>query len=183
MRKQGMVGLLGLQAALILTACNTPPTSQPERTERRVESQETATSLPEAQFQVQAPVLEQSDEQGRLLWRLKAQSLRGEAQGGEAQGVLQGVQGWLYREGKPVLEFTAPYARADSARREVEAWGGVRARSRVNHAELSAGRILWRAREDRIYAHESVRLRWDAFELRERAVIVDTALERAWGAE
>ncbi len=182
MRKRGLLGLLGLQAALTLTACNAPRTSQPERTER-AESQATAASLPEAQFQVQAPVLEQADEQGRLLWRLKAQSLQGEAQGGEAQGMLQGVQGWLYREGKPVLEFTAPFARADSARREVEAWGGVRARSRVNNAELSAGRILWRAREDRIYARESVRLRWDAFELRERAIIVDTALERAWGAE
>ncbi len=181
MRRRWALGVLVLQAVLALTACEAPRTPQPARSERPA-TQETASSLPEAQFQVQAPVLEQADEHGQLLWRLKAQSLQGEAQGGEAHGVLRGVQGWLYREGKPVLEFTAPYARADSARREVEAWGGVRARSRVNNAELVAGRILWRAREDRIYARDSIRLRWDAFELRERAVIVDTALERAWGA-
>lgn len=174
--RQGWVAV-GLGVLLGLTACQSPPAGNP-----RSVSVDSAQALPEAQFQVQAPVLKQTDAQGRLLWRLEAQVLKGEAQSGDAQGTLRSVRGWLYRAGKPVLEFSAPFARADSKRQEVVAWGGVVAHSKVNRAELRAGRIAWRARADRIVASDGVRLRWDTFELQERAVVVDTALEKAWGA-
>lgn len=170
---------MGAMASVWLFACDSPSSSAPSQ---RAENANDSPTLPEAQFQVQSPVLEQKDDQGRLLWRLKAEVLEGEAKSGEAQGTLKKVQGWLYRDGKPVLEFSAPFARADSERKEVVAWGGMRARSRANRAELEAGRIVWRAREDRIYASEGVRLHWGEFELREKHLVVDTALERAWGA-
>ena len=173
--RQVWVGV-GLGIILGLTACQSPPVGNP-----RPASTDSVGALPEVQFQVEAPVLEQTDAQGRLLWRLEARVLKGEAQSGEAQGMLQSVRGWLYRAGKPVLEFSSPFARADSERQEVVAWGGVAARSKVNQAELRARRIVWRARADRIFASEGVRLRWGAFELQERVVVVDTALEKAWG--
>jgi hypothetical protein len=125
--------------------------------------------------------LEQQDEQGRTLWKLQAQSLKAESKDEKAQGVLMQVQGWLYRDGKPVLEFRAPYARANADTREVEAWGKVVATSKTHDARLEAGRILWKARNDRIIASEGVLLEWGAFELRERILYVDTALEKVWG--
>ncbi len=139
--------------------------------------------MPDARYAMEQPTLEQQDEQGRTLWRLEAQSLRAETKGNKAQGILLTVRGWLYRDGKPVLEFRAPYARADSAARTVEAWGGVVATSKTHDARLEAGRILWKSREDRIYAREGILLKWGAFELRERAIVVDTALEQAWGTQ
>jgi hypothetical protein len=109
--------------------------------------------------------------------------LRAETRDSQAQGTLTQVRGWLYRNGKPVLEFTAPYARANAETREVEAWGGVAATSKTNDARLTAGRIVWQARRDRIRASEGVRLQWGEFELRERALLVDTALEKAWSGD
>lgn len=89
------------------------------------------------------------------------------------------MRGWLYRDGKPVLEFTAPYARANSETREVEAWGGVVAHSKTNKTpHRGAYRVA--VGRDRVRAQEGVILQWGAFELRDRALTVDTALEKAW---
>lgn len=139
--------------------------------------------LPDANYEIVQPTIEQQDEQGRTLWRLQARALRAQSRESAAQGTLTQVRGWLYRNGKPVLEFTAPYARANSDTHEVEAWGGVQATSKTNDARLTAGRITWQQRRDRIRAREGVRLTWGEFELRERALTVDTALEKAWNDE
>ncbi len=165
---------------LFLSACQSvreaPPTPpEPPR-------EESSVSLPDARYEVVQPTLEQQDEQGRTLWKLQAQSLRAESASEKLQGTLIRVHGWLYRDGKPVLEFRAPYARADADTREVEAWGKVVATSKTNDVHLEAGRILWKSREDRILANEGVLLKWGAFELRERALQVDTALEKVWSA-
>ncbi len=165
---------------VVLTACQPPP-SPPPRNPEQPPREESSVSLPDAHYAIVQPILEQQDEQGRILWKLKAQSLKAESQDAKAQGVLTQVQGWLYKDGKPTLEFRAPYARANADTREVEAWGTVRATSKTNDANLQAGRILWKSREDRIIAREGVFLKWGAFELRERALIVDTALEKVWG--
>ncbi len=140
-------------------------------------------SLPEARLQIHEPVLEQKDEQGRILWRLTAKTLKGETGEQGASGTLEEVKGWLYKEGKPTLEFSARHARANSATREVEAWGGVQAVSKVNDARLRAGRILWNAKTQRVRASEGVVLKWGAFELREPTLIADTALQQVWGAD
>lgn len=176
------ISLIWLGVALfVLSACQparTPPpapTTEPPRSESTV-------SLPDARYEIVQPTVEQQDEQGHTLWKLQAQSLKAESKNTKTQGVLMQVQGWLYRDGKPVLEFRAPYARANADTHTVEAWGKVIAVSKTNDARLEAGRILWRAREDRIIASEGVLLRWGAFELRERTLYVDTALEKVWGA-
>ncbi|MFN4033266.1 MAG: LPS export ABC transporter periplasmic protein LptC [Fimbriimonadales bacterium] len=163
----------------LLYGCQSPPHASDAPDPAR---EQTTISLPDARYEIVQPTLEQRDEQGRTLWKLKAQALRAESQDAKAQGVLSEVEGWLYRDGKPVLQFRAPYARANADTREVEAWGAVQARSTTNDAQLRAGRILWQSRYDRIRASEGVVLRWGAFELRERALIVDAALEKVWGA-
>lgn len=140
-------------------------------------------SLPDAKFQMANPTLEQQDEQGRVLWRLEARLLQAESKENQAQGILTEVRGTLYRDGKPVLRFTADRASAKSATRVVEAWGRVQAQSLTNKALLSAGRIVWEAERDRIRASEGVRIVWDQFELQDRQLNVDTALERVWGQE
>ncbi len=144
--------------------------------------EESSVSLPDARYEVVQPTVEQQDEHGRTLWKLQARSLKAESQREQVQGTLVQVRGWLYRDGKPVLEFRAPYARTDTDAREVEAWGKVVATSKTNEARLEAGRILWKSRDDRIIASGGVVLKWGAFELRERALQVDTALEKAWSA-
>lgn len=167
---------------VVLSACQ--PASRPVAAPPRPTEQprdESRISLPDARYEIEQPTLEQQDEQGRTLWRLEARALRAETKDEQARGVLLTVRGWLYRNGKPVLEFRAPYARADAEARTVEAWGKVVALSKTHDARLEAGRILWKAREDRIYAREGILLKWGAFELRERAIVVDTALEQAWG--
>ena len=164
---------------ILLNGCQPPPSPSDTPVPAR---EETTIRLPDARYEIVQPILEQRDEQGRTLWKLKAQALKAESQDAQAQGVLSEVEGWLYRDGKPVLRFRAPYARANAETREVEAWGAVEARSNTSDAQLRAGRLLWQSREDRIHASEGVVLRWGAFELRERALIVDTALEKVWGA-
>ncbi|OYT69625.1 MAG: hypothetical protein CFK48_07755 [Armatimonadetes bacterium CP1_7O] len=165
----------------MLSACQ-PARTPPAAPETEPPRSESSVSLPDARYEIVKPTLEQQDEQGRTLWKLQAQSLKAESKDTKTQGVLMHVQGWLYRSGKPVLEFRAPYARANADTRAVEAWGQVVAVSKTNDARLEAGRILWQAREDRIIASEGVLLRWGAFELRERTLYVDTALEKVWGA-
>lgn len=175
-----------LSATLLLLAgcqptreANSPPIeSEPAGTQEGA-----SIRLPDANYEVVQPVIEQQDEQGRTLWKLQARALRAQSRESAAQGTLTQVRGWLYRSGKPVLEFTAPYARANSDTHEVEAWGGVQATSNTNDARLAAGRITWQQRRDRIRAREGVRLTWGEFELRERALTVDTALEKAWNEE
>lgn len=165
--------------ACFLFACEPappPPAPEPAPNDSQV-------TLPEARLQIQEPTLEQKDEQGRILWKLTAKALKGETGEQGATGTLEEVKGWLYEEGKPTLEFSARYARANSVTQEVEAWGEVQAVSKVNGARLQAGRILWNARTQRIRASEGVVLTWEAFELREPTLIADTALQRVWGAD
>ncbi len=165
---------------LFLSACQ--PAREAPPTPPEPPREESSVSLPDARYEVVQPTLEQQDEQGRTLWKLQARSLKAESRSEQVEGTLFQVRGWLYRDGKPVLEFRAPYARADADTREVEAWGKVVAVSKTNDARLEAGRILWKSREDRIIASEGVLLKWGAFELRERALQVDTALEKVWSA-
>ncbi|MEN3001518.1 MAG: LPS export ABC transporter periplasmic protein LptC [Armatimonadota bacterium] len=172
--------LLPLLLAGTLFACQPARETAPVRAEPP--TRESGVNLPDARYEIEQPTVVQQDEQGRTLWKLHAQSLKAETRDKKAQGVLVAVRGWLYRDGKPVLEFRAPYARANADTREVEAWGGVVATSKTHNARLEAGRILWKSREDRIFAREGVFLQWNAFEMHERALIVDTALERVWGS-
>ncbi|BCW95620.1 MAG: hypothetical protein KatS3mg018_1102 [Fimbriimonadales bacterium] len=168
-------------AALLHAGCQPAGESASSPSEPPAPPQEGASiDLPDATYEMVKPTLEQQDEEGRTLWKLQAQALRAESGDSGAQGALTQVRGWLYRDGKPVLEFTAPYARANSETREVEAWGGVVAHSKTNKARLTAGRIVWQSRRDRVRAQEGVILQWGAFELRDRALTVDTALEKAW---
>ncbi|MCS7066218.1 MAG: LPS export ABC transporter periplasmic protein LptC, partial [Fimbriimonadales bacterium] len=129
------------------------------------------------------PMLAQQDEQGNTLWRLQAKWLQGQTSEGRAEGTLIEVQGWLYRDGKPVLKLVARYARADSERREVEAWGKVQAVSSVSRARLQADRILWKAREDKLIATGAVSIQWGDLIVRDEHLTLDTALQRAWGGE
>jgi hypothetical protein len=129
------------------------------------------------------PTLEQQDEQGRTLWKLQAQALRAETRESQAQGTLTQVRGWLYRNGKPVLEFTAPYARANSETQEVEAWGGVVAASKTNDARLVAGASSGRRAKTASALPKACGSAGATFELRERALHVDTALEKAWSGD
>jgi LPS export ABC transporter protein LptC len=165
---------------MFCVGCQPAHESAPSPSEPVPTQQGASLRLPEADYEMLHLTLEQQDEQGRTLWKLQAQALHAETRDSQAQGTLTQVRGWLYRNGKPVLEFTAPYARANAETREVEAWGGVVATSKTSDARLSAGRILWQARRDRARASGGVRLRWGEFELRERALTVDTALEKAW---
>ena len=169
--------------ALLLTGCQPARESAQSPPEPAPTQEGTTVNLPDATYEIVKPTLEQQDELGRTLWKLQAQALRAETRDSQAQGTLSQVRGWLYRNGKPVLEFTAPYARANAETREVEAWGSVVATSKTNDARLTAGRIVWQARRDRIRASEGVLLKWDDFELRERALHVDTALEKAWSGD
>jgi LPS export ABC transporter protein LptC len=164
---------------LMLQACQSaaPPVSP------RADEQPAQATLPEARYQVVQPTLEQQDEQGHLLWRLEAQALQGQSAGEQAEGTLVQVRGWLYRQGKPVLQLRAQYARAHSETREVEAWGTVQATSTINHAQLQAERILWKARDDRIIATGSVTIRWGDLVIQDERLVLDTALQRAWGGE
>jgi LPS export ABC transporter protein LptC len=179
----GTPRVLLLILAVFLTACQPAREPAPPPSEPAPSQGDASIRLPDATYEILKPALEQQDEQGRTLWKLQAQALRAETRDSQAQGALTQVRGWLYRNGKPVLEFTAPYARANTETREVEAWGGVVATSKTNDARLIAGRIVWQARRDRIRASEGVRLRWGDFELRERALNVDTALEKAWSGD
>ena len=183
--RRGVISVvIGVWMLLMLfTACQPAREPAPSPPEPAPPQDGTTVNLPDATYEIVKPTLEQQDEQGRTLWKLQAQALRAETRESQAQGTLTQVRGWFYRDGKPVLEFTAPYARANSDTREVEAWGGVVAASKTNDARLVAGRILWQARKDRIRASEGVRLQWGAFELRERALHVDTALEKAWSGD
>ena len=176
-----VIGVLML--LLLCTACQPARESAQSPPEPAPTQDGTPVTLPDATYEIVKPTLEQQDEQGRTLWKLQAQALRAETRDSQAQGTLTQVRGWLYRNGKPVLEFTAPYARANAETREVEAWGGVVATSKTNDARLTAGRIVWQARRDRIRASEGVLLQWGEFELRERALLVDTALEKAWSGD
>ncbi len=163
--------------ALALCACQ-PTTNEPPPSPN---TSETDVSLPDAKFQMANPTLEQQDEQGKVIWRLQARLLEAESKENRAQGILTEVRGTLYREGKPVLRFTAERARADSETRIVEAWGNVRAQSLANNAQMRAGRIRWDSKNDRIRASDGVQIVWDAFELQDNQLNVDTALERVWG--
>jgi LPS export ABC transporter protein LptC len=170
---------LGVGLLLMLHACQ--PAASP--VSPRADERPPQASLPEARYQVLQPTLEQQDEQGNTLWKLKAQALEGQSAGEQAEGTLVAVSGWLYRKGKPVLQISARYARAHSATREVEAWGEVKATSSVTRAQLQAERILWKAREDRIIATGAVTLRWGDLVLQDERLTMDTALQRAWGGE
>lgn len=168
-----------LLVAGLLSACQpAQPPGQP-----RPDEHASSENLPEARYQVAQPMLAQQDERGNTLWKLQAKALQGQSGGKRAEGTLVEVQGWLYRDGKPVVKFTARYARADSERREVEAWGSVQASSSVSHARLQADRILWKAREDKIIATGAVTIQWGELTIRDERLTLDTALQRAWGEE
>ncbi len=168
----------GLLLALLMGCQPAQPPVQ-----SRPDEQASANRLPEARYQALQPTLTQQDEQGNTLWKLQANTLEGQSGEQGAEGVLREVQGWLYRDGKPILKFSARYARAHSERREVEAWGKVQAVSSASRARLQAERILWKAREDKIIATGGVIVQWGELTVRDDHLVLDTALQRAWGGQ
>ncbi len=171
----------GFLLAMVIMLGGCQPVASPAP--NRADQQPSEAELPSARYQVAQPTLEQQDEQGRPIWKLTAKALQGQSGGKQAEGMLIDVRGWLYRHGKPVLQFTARYARAHSERKEVEAWGSVQAISRVSNARLQADRILWKAREDQIIASGRVVVQWGELVMRDNRLTLDTALQKAWGGE
>lgn len=119
------------------------------------------------------------DDQGKRLWEAGFKSATASESGGAAEVELAGVEASLYRDGKVASRMVAPRVVADSSKKEIRAYGGVKVTSLTDNATASAEEMVWKPKENKIIGTGGVRMDRGNIHIRARSISTDTALKRA----
>lgn len=118
------------------------------------------------------------DENGQPIWRARFKQATASQTGEGAVVEITGVEARLYRDGKLASKLVAPRVVADSRTREVRAMGGVKVVSALHKSSASAGRLVWRPRQDKLIATGGVKMQRDNLTISASTLEGDTALGR-----
>ncbi len=119
------------------------------------------------------------DDQGKRLWEAGFKSATADEAGGSARVELTDVTASLYKDGKVASRMVAPKVVADSAKKEVRAFGGVKVTSLADGSTASADQMIWMPREDKIVGTGGVRMDKGSIHIRAQSITTDTALTKA----
>ena len=120
-----------------------------------------------------------SDSRGRRVMEAQFKEAVGSQTGNNSTLELRTVKASLYKNGRIAGILTAPSVRADSRKKEIWASGGVTVSSAVENATASADRIVWKAREDRLYGTGNVNMAKQNVSVAASSFQADTALKKS----
>lgn len=119
------------------------------------------------------------DDQGKRLWEAGFKSATAADVEGTARVELIDVSASLYRDGKVASRMVARRVVADSARKEIRAFGGVKVTSLADGSTVAADEMIWKPREDKIVGTGAVRMDKGSIHVRAQSITTDTALKKA----
>ncbi len=102
----------------------------------------------EAALTLQTVTLEQPDENGKLLWRLKAKSVTYSPDNQRAE--LKGLDGEFYQEGETVYTVVADEGEVQQNGETLYLRGNLVATSKANELTLEGERLKWQPKADRL---------------------------------
>ncbi len=119
------------------------------------------------------------DDQGKRIWEAGFKSATASAADGSAEVELIRVEASLYRDGKVASRMVAPRVVADSSKKEIRAYGGVKVTSLTDNTTATADEMIWKPKENKIFGTGGVRMDRGNIHIRARSITADTALKRA----
>jgi hypothetical protein len=119
------------------------------------------------------------DDQGKRLWEAGFKSATAAEADGSARVELSHVEASLYKDGKVASRMVAPRVVADSTKKEVRGYGGVKVTSLADGTTAFADEMIWKPREDRIIGTGGVRMDKGNIHIRAQSITTDTALKKA----
>jgi len=94
-------------------------------------------------------------------------------------GKLQNAKVGLYKDGKIVSRMSAGWIEADSTRREIKAYGGVKVLSVENGAVATSERMTWKSKENKVYGSGHVKMTKQNMTINAGTFVSDTSLKNA----
>jgi len=136
-------------------------------------------SSPRVEARFKAARIIWHDEHGNRLFEARFDKAEASQEGQTAVVRLRNVSAQLYSGGKPASMLTAREVIADSRTEEVRASGGAKVVSISGNVSASAGRIVWKAQQDKLIGYDNVLLARDSLLVKAQSIVADTRLGKA----
>ena len=169
--------LIAICIAVIPAGCGRKPTpKKPARASAQPVEQPERTRI-DAKFE--GAKVTWDDDQGKRLWEAGFKSATAAEADGSAEVELSDVEANLYKDGKVVSRMIAPRVVADSAKKEIRAYGGVKVTSLADKTSASAEEMVWIPKENKLIGTGGVRMDRGNIHIKARTITTDTELKRA----
>lgn len=173
-----------LLISFVAATVSTAGCGRREPVKERVKPKESATSLKQPKEKKLEAEFERAritwdDDKGRRLWEAEFEEALASQTGESAVMELRDVKASLYKDGKVASRLIAPRVVADTRTREVRASGGVKVTSAADSASISAERMTWKSRENKLIGVGTVRMTKGNMEIAAHAFEADTGLKKA----
>lgn len=170
--------LIALCTALIPAGCARKPSRSPE-VKPAVKQADAEQERRKIDARFEGARVTWDDDRGNRLWEAGFESATAAATEGASSTVeLTKVEAGLYENGKVVSRMVAPRVVADSGKKQIRAFGGVKITSLVNGTTATAEEMLWKPNENTISGRDDVVMRKGNMTIRAQDIIADTALRR-----
>ena len=116
---------------------------------------------------------------GKLLWKATFQNAEAQpSASGSVTGLLQGVTGVIYQNGKPVDNLTAPSVSVDGGKKIVKASGGVTVTSLTQKSTtLTSDTITWYTSQNKMIGLGHVVFKTGGFTQSGPSFLADTKIK------
>ncbi len=171
--------LIAFFVALIPAGCARKPSKSPE-VRPPVKQTEAEQERRKIDAKFEGARVTWDDDKGNRLWEAGFESATAAATEGASSTVeLTNVKASLYEDGKVVSSMVAPRVVADSGKKQVRAFGGVKVTSLLDGTTATAEEMLWKPNENTISGRGDVIMRKGNMTVRAQDITADTALRRA----
>ena len=139
--------LTGVMLTFTLFGCGTQPQPQAvEKIAQDTSSAQESAQKPERDLSFNDVTLEQADQQGRQMWKVKAKEATYSKDQKTAQ--LQSPIGQLFQDGKPVYNITAQTGEIEKDGEKLFLKGQIVAKAPLHNLVLRGNELEWRPKED-----------------------------------
>jgi len=118
------------------------------------------------------------DEHGKPIWKVGFREGNAVQLGNNGIAELVDVNADLYHDGKLAATMNAPKLAADSQNRVVSATGGVKIISAEGNGFITADKVIWKSKENKIYGYGNILMKKDNISASASSVTADTALNK-----
>ncbi|MFE1747318.1 LPS export ABC transporter periplasmic protein LptC [Coleofasciculus sp. H7-2] len=148
-KKLFLLPIYFLMFTFLVTACNTE-----KRTEKKLQKDTASVTDFEGSLVFQNVTLDQADEQGRPLWKVKAKQAVYTKDKKAAR--IQNPSGDLFQDGKMVMKITANSGEVQEDGKKIFLKGQIVATDPRNGAVLKGNELEWRPKEDLLIMRQNL---------------------------
>ncbi len=148
-KKLFLLPIYFLLFAFLVSSCNTE-----KRTEKKLQKDTSSVTDFEGSLVFQNVTLDQADEQGRPLWKVKAKQAVYTKDKKAAR--IQNPSGDLFQDGKMVMQITADSGEVQEDGKKIFLKGQIVATDPRNGAVLKGNELEWRPKEDLLIVRQNL---------------------------